>query len=46
MKLIFSCDICVFSESLLSNGSLVRGEYRGVTFEMKEGGEGGSFFWE
>ena len=29
--------------SLLSDGSLVKGEYVGVTYEMGEGGEGGSF---
>ena len=32
----------MFSESLLSDGSLVGGEYMGFTFEMEEGGEGGS----
>ena len=47
MKSSSSCDICVLSESFLSDGSLVRGEYMGVTFEMGEGGEGGSFLtWE
>ena len=42
MKLSSSCDICVWSGSLLSDGSLVTGEYMGVTSEMGEGGEGGS----
>ena len=47
MKLSSLCVICVFSESLLSDGSLVRGEYMGVTFEMGEGGEGDSILtWE
>ena len=47
MKLSSSCDIYVLSESLLSDGSLVRGEYMGVTFEMGEGGEWGSIMtWE
>ena len=41
MKLSNSCDICVWSWSLLSDGSLVRGEYMGVTYEMREEGEGG-----
>ena len=40
MKLSNSWEICVFSESLLSDGSLVRGEYMGVTFKKweREGG--------
>ena len=42
-KLSSLYDICVFSESLLSDGSLVRGEYMGVTFELEEGGEGFKF---
>ena len=47
MKLSSSCGICVFSQSLLSDGSLVRGEYIGFTFEMEEGGEGGSILtWD
>ena len=37
----------MISWSLLSGGSLVRGEYVGVTCEMKEGGERGSILtWE
>ena len=47
MKLSSSCDICVFPESLLSDGSMVRAEYMGVTFEMGQGREGGfNFTWE
>ena len=47
MKLSSSCETCVFSESLLSDSSLVRGENMDVTFEMGEGGEGGSILtWE
>ena len=42
MKLSSSCDFCVFTELLLSEGSLVKGEYVGVTLEIEEGGEGGS----
>ena len=42
MKLSSSSDICLASESLISDGSLVRGEYTGVTYEMEEGGERGS----
>ena len=44
MKLSSSCEIRVFSESLLSDGSLNRGEYMGVTFEMGERGEWGVQF--
>ena len=37
----------MFSQSLLSDGSLVRGEYMVVTIEMGEGGEGSSILtWE
>ena len=32
----------MFTELLLSDGSLVKGEHVGVTFEMEEGGERGS----
>ena len=47
MKLSSSCDICVLSWSLLSDDSLVRGEYVGVACEMGEGGERGSIStWE
>ena len=47
MRLSSSCDICVWSSSLLSDGLLVRGDYMGVTYEMGEGGERGSFLtWE
>ena len=36
-----------FTELLLSEGSLVKGAYVGVTFELEEGEEGGSNFnWE
>ena len=42
MKLSSSGDICVLTELLLSDGSLVKREYMGVTFEMEEGGEGSS----
>ena len=45
MKLSSSCDICVRSLSLLSDDSLVRGEYVGVTCEIEEGGEG-IFTWK
>ena len=45
MKLSSSCDTCVWS--VLLYGSLVRGEYMGVTYEMGEGGERGSVLtWE
>ena len=40
MKLPSSWDICVFTELLLSEGSLVKGGYVGVTLEIEEGGEG------
>ena len=47
MKLSSSCDACVWSESFLTDGSLIRWEYMGVTYEMGEGGEGGSILtWE
>ena len=39
MKLSSSYDIYVLSWSLLSDGSLVKGEYVAVTNELGEGGE-------
>ena len=42
MKLSSSCEIFVLSWSLLSDGSLVKEEYVGVTYEMGEEGEEGS----
>ena len=39
MKLSRSWDICVFTKLLLSEGSLVKGGYWGVTLEIEEGVE-------
>ena len=36
MKLSSSLDICVFTELLLSEGSLVKGDYMGFTLEIEE----------
>ena len=44
MKLSSSLDICVFTELLLSECSLVKGEYVGVTFVIEVGVDGGSIF--
>ena len=41
-KLSSSLDICLLTELLLSEGSLVKGEYVGVTLETDEGVETGS----
>ena len=47
MKLSSSGDDCVAIELLLSDASLVKGEYMGVIFEMGERGEEGSVLnWE
>ena len=47
MKLSSSCDICVLSWPLLSDDSLVGGEYAGVACEMGEGGEKGAILtWD
>ena len=47
MKFSSSFEICVFTELLLSEGSLIKGEYVGSTLEKEEGVEGGSnLIWE
>ena len=44
MKLSSSIHICVFTELLLSECSLVKKEYVGVTFVIEEGVDGCSIF--
>ena len=44
MKFSSSGYNCVLLGLLFSDGSLVKGEYMGVTFVMEEGGEEGSIF--